>query len=189
LSVEPVVASVRGVEAPLCGRVSMDQLILDVTDVPGAQLGDEVELISPDPASRGASRTSPGSPARSRTRSPAHWAAASAASWSTRTARLTSPTTGSGPGRSDQGLDGGASAMAASDGTRDRRPGRRPTPRPPTARPTRSPQWPSPPASSPSRRLRPAARTRGNRPGTPRRQCSASAGSSPPKYDRSSKVT
>jgi alanine racemase len=44
-------ASIRGVEVPVCGRVSMDQLILDVTDVPDAKLGDEVELISPDPTS------------------------------------------------------------------------------------------------------------------------------------------
>ena len=44
-------ASVRGVDAPICGRVSMDQLILDVTDVPDARLGDEVELISPEPTS------------------------------------------------------------------------------------------------------------------------------------------
>ena len=44
-------ASVRGIEAPVVGRVSMDQLILDVTDVPDARLGDEVELISPDPSS------------------------------------------------------------------------------------------------------------------------------------------
>jgi alanine racemase len=43
-------ASIRGIEAPIRGRVSMDQLILDVTDVPDARLGDEVELISPDPA-------------------------------------------------------------------------------------------------------------------------------------------
>ncbi len=28
----------------------MDQLIIDLTDVPQARLGDEVELISPDPA-------------------------------------------------------------------------------------------------------------------------------------------
>lgn len=42
-------ARVRGIDVPVCGRVSMDQLILDVTNVPDAQLGDEVELISPDP--------------------------------------------------------------------------------------------------------------------------------------------
>ncbi len=41
---------VRGVDVPLRGRVSMDQLIIDLTDVPQVRLGDEVELISPDPA-------------------------------------------------------------------------------------------------------------------------------------------
>ena len=44
-------AGVRGVDVPICGQVSMDLLIRDVTDVPEARLGDEVELISPDPAS------------------------------------------------------------------------------------------------------------------------------------------
>jgi alanine racemase len=34
-------AVVRGVRAPIVGRVSMDLTILDVTDVPGAALGDE----------------------------------------------------------------------------------------------------------------------------------------------------
>ena len=41
---------VRGVAAPLRGRVSMDQLIIDLTEVPGAQIGDEVEIISPRPS-------------------------------------------------------------------------------------------------------------------------------------------
>ena len=40
---------IRGRDAPVRGRVSMDQLIIDVTDVPEARMGDEVELISPDP--------------------------------------------------------------------------------------------------------------------------------------------
>jgi alanine racemase len=31
-------ASIRDIDAPGCGRVSMDQLILDVTDVPVASL-------------------------------------------------------------------------------------------------------------------------------------------------------
>jgi len=44
-------ASVRGVDVPICGQVSMDLLILDVTEVPGARMGDEVELISPEWAS------------------------------------------------------------------------------------------------------------------------------------------
>jgi len=36
---------VRGRPAPLVGRVSMDQISIDVTDVPGARRGDEVVLI------------------------------------------------------------------------------------------------------------------------------------------------
>lgn len=38
-------ALVRGRRAPLVGRVSMDQSVLDVTDVPGVLPGDEVVLI------------------------------------------------------------------------------------------------------------------------------------------------
>lgn len=41
---------IHGVDVPVRGRVSMDQIIVDVTDVPQARLGDEVELISPDPS-------------------------------------------------------------------------------------------------------------------------------------------
>ena len=36
---------VRGRRAPLAGRVSMDQISIDVTDVPGVRRGDEVVLI------------------------------------------------------------------------------------------------------------------------------------------------
>ena len=36
-------------EAPVCGRVSMDQTVIDLTDVPDVKVGDEVEIISPDP--------------------------------------------------------------------------------------------------------------------------------------------
>ena len=36
---------VRGVRAPVVGAVSMNQTIVDVTDVPGASLGDEVVLL------------------------------------------------------------------------------------------------------------------------------------------------
>lgn len=45
-------ASVRvaGRDVPLCGRVSMDQTIVDLTDVPSARVGDEVEIFSADPA-------------------------------------------------------------------------------------------------------------------------------------------
>ncbi len=35
---------------PVIGRVSMDQTILDLTDLPAVELGDEVEIISPNPA-------------------------------------------------------------------------------------------------------------------------------------------
>jgi alanine racemase len=46
-------ASMRicGRDVPIRGRVSMDQTIVDVTDVPEARVGDEVEIISNDPAS------------------------------------------------------------------------------------------------------------------------------------------
>lgn len=40
---------VRGRDVPILGRVAMDQVIVDVTDVPGATVGDEVEIISSDP--------------------------------------------------------------------------------------------------------------------------------------------
>lgn len=36
---------VRGRSAPLIGRISMDQCVIDVTDIPDAQLGDEVVLL------------------------------------------------------------------------------------------------------------------------------------------------
>jgi alanine racemase len=36
---------VRGQRAPLVGRVSMDQCMIDVTHIPGVRLGDEVVLI------------------------------------------------------------------------------------------------------------------------------------------------
>ena len=41
---------VRGCDVPVRGRVSMDQVILDLTDVPQAAVGDAVEIFSPDPA-------------------------------------------------------------------------------------------------------------------------------------------
>jgi len=43
---------VCGRDAPVRGRVSMDQIIIDLTDVPDGRVGDEVEIISPDPAAR-----------------------------------------------------------------------------------------------------------------------------------------
>ena len=36
---------VRGRRAPIAGRISMDQTILDVTDIPGAANGDEVSIL------------------------------------------------------------------------------------------------------------------------------------------------
>ena len=36
---------IRGQKAPICGRVCMDQLMVDVTDIPEAKKGDEVTLI------------------------------------------------------------------------------------------------------------------------------------------------
>lgn len=38
-------AVVRGVRVPLIGRVCMDQILVDVTEVPGVELGDEVTLL------------------------------------------------------------------------------------------------------------------------------------------------
>jgi len=36
---------VRGERAPLVGRVSMDQTVLDVTEIPGVKAGDEVVIL------------------------------------------------------------------------------------------------------------------------------------------------
>lgn len=36
---------IRGKRAPICGRVCMDQFMVDVTDIPGVAAGDEVTLI------------------------------------------------------------------------------------------------------------------------------------------------
>jgi len=41
---------VRGRDAPIRGRVSMGQIIIDLTDVPEAHSGDAVEIFSSDPA-------------------------------------------------------------------------------------------------------------------------------------------
>jgi alanine racemase len=43
------VAQVRGQDVPVVGRVSMDQIIVDVTDVAGVEPGEEVTVISWDP--------------------------------------------------------------------------------------------------------------------------------------------
>lgn len=39
---------IRGRRAPICGRVCMDQFMVDVTDIPGVCVGDEVTLIGSD---------------------------------------------------------------------------------------------------------------------------------------------
>jgi alanine racemase len=44
------VVGVDGRHAPVCGRVSMDQMTVDLTDIPDVHVGDEVEIISSDPA-------------------------------------------------------------------------------------------------------------------------------------------
>lgn len=44
------VVRIKGVDAPVCGYVSMDQMTVDITDIPAAKVGDEVEVISADPA-------------------------------------------------------------------------------------------------------------------------------------------
>ncbi len=43
------VVRINGVDAPVRGRVSMDQMTVDVTDIPDVKVGDEVEVISSDP--------------------------------------------------------------------------------------------------------------------------------------------
>lgn len=40
---------IAGRDAPVRGRVSMDQTIIDLTDIPTARIGDVVEIVSPDP--------------------------------------------------------------------------------------------------------------------------------------------
>ena len=43
------VVRINGKDAPVRGRVSMDQMTVDVTDIPEAKVGDKVEIISFDP--------------------------------------------------------------------------------------------------------------------------------------------
>ncbi len=38
-------------DVPVCGRVAMDQVIVDLTEAPSTRIGDEVEVISDDPSS------------------------------------------------------------------------------------------------------------------------------------------
>ncbi len=42
---------VQGFDVPVCGRVSMDQVVVDLSGAPGCDVGDEVEVISNDPRS------------------------------------------------------------------------------------------------------------------------------------------
>jgi len=44
------VVGINGMYAPVCGRVSMDQMTVDVTDIPDVQVGNEVEIISANPS-------------------------------------------------------------------------------------------------------------------------------------------
>ena len=39
---------IRGLRAPICGRVCMDQMMVDVSNIPGVQMGDEVTLVGHD---------------------------------------------------------------------------------------------------------------------------------------------
>ena len=39
---------IHGQKAPIAGRVCMDQVMVDVTDIPGVQIGDEVTLFGSD---------------------------------------------------------------------------------------------------------------------------------------------
>lgn len=43
------VVRIDGFDAPVCGRVSMDQMTVDVTDIPEVHVGKVVEVISSDP--------------------------------------------------------------------------------------------------------------------------------------------
>jgi alanine racemase len=44
------VVRIQGRIAPVCGMVSMDQMTVDITDIPDVKVGDAVEVISSDPA-------------------------------------------------------------------------------------------------------------------------------------------
>ena len=49
---------IRGRRCPLLGRVTMDQIVVDVTDLPGCEAGEEVVLLGPDlPAAELAERS------------------------------------------------------------------------------------------------------------------------------------
>jgi alanine racemase len=46
---DKAVVRINGAVVPVCGRVSMDQMTVDVTDIPEVHVGDTVEIISADP--------------------------------------------------------------------------------------------------------------------------------------------
>lgn len=39
--------AIRGQRVPVVGRVCMDQTMVDVTDIPGVKMGDEVTVFGP----------------------------------------------------------------------------------------------------------------------------------------------
>ena len=39
---------IKGKKAPICGRVCMDQFMVDVTDIPDVKIGDAVTLLGKD---------------------------------------------------------------------------------------------------------------------------------------------
>ncbi|MDP6633389.1 MAG: alanine racemase [Phycisphaerae bacterium] len=41
---------IAGADVPVCGRVAMDQVIVDLTDIPSVRIGQEAEVISADPS-------------------------------------------------------------------------------------------------------------------------------------------
>jgi alanine racemase len=41
---------IRGKKAPILGRICMDQMMVDVTDIPGVKLNDKVVLVGRDGA-------------------------------------------------------------------------------------------------------------------------------------------
>jgi alanine racemase len=55
---------VRGQKAPVAGRVSMDHTTVDVTDVPGAEVGDEVVLIGTQNSEQGVEKVTAADVAR-----------------------------------------------------------------------------------------------------------------------------
>ena len=56
---------VRGERAPLVGRISMDHAVLDVTEIPGVEAGDEVVILGTQGARQSPPTTTPTPPAPS----------------------------------------------------------------------------------------------------------------------------